>query len=412
MKIVQLTKEYSKNGGVGNYLLRLCSALQAAGCEVVVIHSDALAPPLKGDLREYCVKDFDRFDVGDGGSRVKQVMAILEKEQPAMVHIQGNNNFLLERRIRDRFPVVKTLHVYDFCPSAGRYHFGSQTICQHRAGWMCLPRILYKRCMLTRRPWIWWSYFQRFREARENNQGYRKLIVASQYVRQVALREGYPHHQVEVIPYFTEIPNTIDPLPKVPTVLFVGRIYPEKGLEKLIRAFALLPAGKAHLEVVGDGPSLPKAMALARELGVASHSTFHGWQRDLPPFYRRAWALVVPSMWPEPFGIVGIEALSHARPAVAFSVGGIPEWLENGVTGFLITPYDVKEMAEKIHYLLEHPGVAQEMGLRGRTRVEQRFNKETHITRLLEIYRGVMNGRTQASNLASSHRSLHRWLLR
>jgi glycosyltransferase involved in cell wall biosynthesis len=88
--------------------------------------------------------------------------------------------------------------------------------------------------------------------------------------------------------------------------------------------------------------------------------------------------------------MVGIEAMSFSKPVVAFNVGGIPDWLEDGVTGFLVKPYDVGEMAEKIGYLLEHLEVAEEMGSKGRKRVEQDFNKDKHVSSLLQIYKEVL----------------------
>jgi glycosyltransferase involved in cell wall biosynthesis len=90
--------------------------------------------------------------------------------------------------------------------------------------------------------------------------------------------------------------------------------------------------------------------------------------------------------------MVGIEAMSYGKPVVAFNVGGIPEWLEHRVTGFLVKPYDVKAMAENIDFLLENPTIAQKMGEMGRKQVELLFSKENHINRLLEIYRQVING--------------------
>jgi glycosyltransferase involved in cell wall biosynthesis len=82
------------------------------------------------------------------------------------------------------------------------------------------------------------------------------------------------------------------------------------------------------------------------------------------------------------------------RGVVSFSVDSIPEWLEHGVMGFLVKPYEIKEMAQRIDFLLDNPAVAHEMGMRGRKRVEQDFNKDKHLSALLEIYRQVIDGRT------------------
>ena len=95
--------------------------------------------------------------------------------------------------------------------------------------------------------------------------------------------------------------------------------------------------------------------------------------------------------------MVGIEAMSYGKPVVAFDVGGIPEWLDHGVTGFLVPPWDLKEMAERISFLLDNPNVAHEMGVGGRRRVERDFTQETHIARLLDIYKKVIASRPEVT---------------
>jgi glycosyltransferase involved in cell wall biosynthesis len=91
--------------------------------------------------------------------------------------------------------------------------------------------------------------------------------------------------------------------------------------------------------------------------------------------------------------MVGIEAMSYGRPVVAFNVGGIPEWLEDGATGFLVRPHDTRELASKITYLLEKPFVAREMGRKGRERVRAKFSKEKHVADLLRAYGEIRDGR-------------------
>ena len=219
------------------------------------------------------------------------------------------------------------------------------------------------------------------------------LLVASRYVRDRMVQNGFREEAIRVLPYYTDLPVEPAAYPGGNILLFSGRVAPQKGLDVLLRSLQHLTS-PFRLVVDGDGQDLGKARKLACELGLADRVEFAGWapkEKHLA-CYRRASVVVVPSVWPEPFGMVGIEAMSYGKPVVAFNVGGIPDWLEDGKTGFLVTPYDVKEMAEKISYLLEHPDMAREMGLRGRTRVEQDFNKDKHISALLGIYKEVMEG--------------------
>lgn len=399
LRIAQISKEYSTNGGVGTYLLNLCPALEAAGHKVIVIHADPNASLATSDASgQFFVEGFDRFVAENNGrGSASSVVKILEALKPDIVHIQSNNNFLLEHQIHLRFPTIKTLHVYDFCPSGNKFHHALGKVCHHPTGPLCLPRMGYKRCLLSKRPSVIWWHYRRCVEANRNNAKYPKLIVASEYVKQQAVASRYPPTQIEALPYFTELPELSTAADNGKnSILFVGRVVREKGLDRLLSAVSLVRTSWC-LIVDGDGMDLGRTKSIAHSLGLSGQIEFAGWadrERHLR-FYREASVVVVPSIWPEPFGLVGIEAMSYGKPVVAFKIGGIPEWLEDGVTGFLITPYDVKQMADKISYLLEHPDLAHRMGMKGRTKVEQEFNMKKHITRLLEIYREVSDGRTQ-----------------
>ena len=399
MKIAMISKVWSTNGGVGSYLLNLSSAFKSLGHEVLAIHSDERAIPGSPLACQFYVDGFGEF--GDEETQEKyanRVMALIESFNPDIVHTHANDNFKLDFKIRDSFPAVKSLHVYDFCPSGNKFHHISGNICKHPTSALCVLRMCYKRCFLSKRPWVIWWYYRRCVEANRNNTCYTKLIVGSEYVKNQAMASGYPASQIEVLYYFTELPALPAPVNNSEKmILFVGRVVREKGLSYLLSILSLVQT-PWRLVVDGDGPDLGRAQRLAAKMGLEDQIEFVGWaprEKHLA-YYRQASVVVVPSVWPEPFGMVGIEAMSYGKPVVAFRVGGIPEWLEDGVTGFLIKPYDVKEMAEKVSYLIEHPGIANEMGMRGRKRVEQEFNQEKHISTLLEIYRDVIDEKARS----------------
>lgn len=396
MRIVQLSKDYSANGGVGSYLLHLSSSLQAIGHEVFVIHGDPSVSQTPSHISgQFYIKGF--YQIGsrcNNKNSISQAIEILGAVNPDIVHVQAHNNFLLEMEIRQRFSTVKTLHVHDFCPSGNKFHHATGKVCQHPTGSLCVVRMGYKRCLLSKRPWVIWSQYRHCVEANRNNAHYTKIIVGSEYMKHQAVASGYPIDRIEVLPYFTGLPEIFTASNNgEKKILYVGRVVREKGLDRLLAAFSLVRI-PSRLIVNGDGMDLWRAKKIAHRLGLDDRTEFSGWidREKLSQYYQKASIVVVPSVWPEPFGLVGIEAMSYGKPVVAFNVGGIPEWLEDGVTGFLIQPYNVKEMAERIDYLLENPDVAREMGMQGRKRVEAEFSKEKHIARLLEIYHEVIDG--------------------
>ncbi|QIN80915.1 glycosyltransferase [Rubrobacter marinus] len=173
-------------------------------------------------------------------------------------------------------------------------------------------------------------------------------------------------------------------LPDVPTVVYVGRIVPRKGVDALIRAFALLPPDLgARLVVVGGepgpGPS-PEAARLsdlAAALGVLERVTFVGSrpQGELRGYYGAAdVAVSVPHY--EPFGMTPLEAMACATPVVGSRVGGIKWSVADGETGLLVPPKDPGALAGRLARLLPDAPLLERMGRAARRRVEECFTWE------------------------------------
>ena len=98
--------------------------------------------------------------------------------------------------------------------------------------------------------------------------------------------------------------------------------------------------------------------------------------------------MVIPSCWPEPFGLIGLEAMRNARPVVAFNVGGIPDWCDNGKTGITVPQQDVSAFAEALEKLLTNYALAQEMGINGVRKVALQFSFEKNLDKLISHFRG------------------------
>ncbi len=392
MKVAVITR-FMGRGGVGSYVPRFLAALKKAGHEISVFHDDPAAASRRFEWPCSYVQGFNGKyrKLNEKNPQAEQVLEMLKKGAPDLVHVQDCNNFYLEARVRENFPAVKTLHVYDFCPTGNKFHFALNKCCSHPTGPACLARMVYKRCTLSKRPQVMLAEYSRAAEANKNNRGYRRLITASEYVRAQALATGYPAEQVSVVPYFVEpVPASAQPAEEPPVFAFAGRLEREKGMDLLLRAAAQV-SEDFRLLVAGDGGERKRLEKMARSLGLGEKVVFSGWldEEALREVYRRIRFLVIPSAWPEPFGICGIESLSHEKPVLAFRTGGIPEWLEDGVSGFLVPPGDTKIMAEKISELLAEPQKAAAMGARGKALVEKDYGPERHVRLLAGIYAQV-----------------------
>jgi glycosyltransferase involved in cell wall biosynthesis len=173
------------------------------------------------------------------------------------------------------------------------------------------------------------------------------------------------------------------------TLLFVGRLEHVKGVHVMLRAMPLVLAGApaARVVIVGDGPARADLTRLAAGLGVDHAVTFRGWLTPdhLLPEYERATAVVVPSVWPENFPTVALEALGVGRPLVGSAVGGIPELIDHRRSGLVVPPDDPRALADALLELLLEPDTARAMAAAARDKAGD-FGITTFISRLTAHY--------------------------
>jgi glycogen(starch) synthase len=175
-----------------------------------------------------------------------------------------------------------------------------------------------------------------------------------------------------------------------PVVLCIGRMRSDKGFDLAIRMFARLRdrGVVANLIVAGDGPERSALEALVRSLGLAGHVDFPGW---VPPdrvasMINTSTLVVMPSRWPEPFGLVALQAAQMGRPVVACRVGGLPEVVEHERTGLLVTADDEQAMADAVESLLSDLSSVKRMGERARQRASDRFDFSALVDAYEQVY--------------------------
>jgi len=206
-------------------------------------------------------------------------------------------------------------------------------------------------------------------------------------MRQMLIDNGFQKKQVVVnhlFPYDEAPEDLLVPVQrKRPLVLYVGRIFIEKGVYELVEAFSQLSLD-CDLVICGTGWDEKRCQDLVRKLGLCEKVKFNNFipKEDLWKLYASSSIVVVPSVWPEPFALIGIEAFQFKKPVVAFDSGGISEWLKDGVTGFLVERLNIKKMACKIDLLLKDKELAQKMGQAGRALVEREFGLKKHLDKL------------------------------
>jgi glycosyltransferase involved in cell wall biosynthesis len=280
-------------------------------------------------------------------------------------------------------PVVASAHGYIACTS-GVYYFrpGQECIRAHGPG--CVPNLALRGCAHTSYPQTLPAKYRNATRGREAFERADLAVCYSSAVDRHLAANGIGHRRI--VPLFpTLAPRQGSGHERRRRVVFAGRIVRPKGVDVLVRAAAEVDA---EFVLCGDGRGLRAMQDLTARLGLEQRVRFTGWldPATLATELAEASVVAVPSVWPEPFGLVGIEAFASGRPAVGSATGGICDWLEDGVSGLTVPPADSRALAHALADLLKDPDRQRSMGLAGRETVAQRFSPERHVASLLEGY--------------------------
>jgi len=244
---------------------------------------------------------------------------------------------------------------------------------------------------------------------------YRAIVTSSAHMRDEYLRNGFDSSKVIVSSYLPEAklatanafgkwespvsPPTTDKSSSSPVrLLFIGRLERLKGGAILLDALPIVAAALDRpIELVLGGDGLDRTLWKGRAKAISDKDArvkvvFEGWlNRELmAELQRSSDLLVVPSLWPEPFGKVGPESGLKSLPAAAFAVGGIPEWLFPGINGHLApaNPPTAGGLADAIVKCLEDPAEHQRLRV-GALAVAQRFDLHRHVSQLSQLFERI-----------------------
>jgi glycosyltransferase involved in cell wall biosynthesis len=194
------------------------------------------------------------------------------------------------------------------------------------------------------------------------------LIAITHHVKKL-YKNLVGEEKVQVIPFGVDIhkfkPQRKDKESGMYEILYVGSLYPIKGLKYLIQALALVLKNRrdVKLRIVGSGPDETRLFLLAKRLGVLDNVSFEGFipHGEIVRYYQQCNIFVYTTLG-EPFGKSIIEAMACGKPVITSNIGGPAEIVEDGKTGFLVPPTKPHIIAEKIHFLLTDVSKRRQMG--------------------------------------------------
>jgi glycosyltransferase involved in cell wall biosynthesis len=168
-------------------------------------------------------------------------------------------------------------------------------------------------------------------------------------------------------------------------IVYCGQLIRGKGVDYLINSCAQIDDIEWELRIFGRGNDLNRLTELVKRLGLEDRVIFKGFESDLHKIYSQAKVFVFPSVWQEPFGLTGLEAMSFELPVVCFDVGGVREWLKDGENGFVVPLKDSRKMAMRIAELLKNPYLNKRMGFFGSKLAKELFNHEKFVNDWSEV---------------------------
>ncbi|MBE3128388.1 MAG: glycosyltransferase family 4 protein [Actinobacteria bacterium] len=388
MKILMICDHGSKYGGDLTYIVNLKEGLERKGFVVKILSSDIHTG--KKQFSDYEFKGFSEasifkalYYIFNAFSYLK-LNELLKEFKPDIIHLhnifyQVSPSILL---LLKNTPTVMTIHSYELiCPNVLMlFPSKSRNICKTGFGKNC------RKCIGIK------YYYHKFKFAiyKRLLRNVDTFIPNSKFIQDIMEKGGIK--SIQKIYYGIKLLE-YSRMEKGDNLLYAGRLSKEKGVEYLLKAMPLIikEIPTVHLDIVGDGDEKHRLEILTKELNLEKSVAFIGSisYSEVEKYYKKANIVIVTSIWPEPFGLIGPEAMSVGRPVIGTKVGGIPEWLEDGKTGYLVEPGDLKQIAKNVIKLLSDRKLMEKIG-RNAMEKAKRFNIKKHVEEIENVYKNVI----------------------
>jgi len=387
MKLLFAHDRFGALGGAESNIFAVAHAFREKGHRVAILHGPGTA---HGEERWRDLFE-ERYPL-EKGAKCESIQSALWRFEPDVVYVHKMDDIeVLKLLTGCGVPTVRMVHDHDmYCMRSYKYDWLSRKICTRPASLYCVFRC--GACLGRNRSGFWpmrWVSYRAKRKEIALNRQFSRLVVASEYMRQELLRNGFDAESIEIHP----------PVPRASEdritssfsnrnlIIYSGQIIRGKGVDVLLRALKEVTVPFECI-ILGDGNHKPYCEQLARELGLGKRVRFAGFvpQDELRRFFAEATVSVMSSVWPEPFGASGLEAMRYGLPVVAFDAGAIREWLIDGSNGFLVPWMDTQGFAARIDHLLSDKSLARRLGENARAAVNEHFEFSKYIHNLENLF--------------------------
>ena len=377
MKILMASQHCDIVGGIERFLYDTSAILKKAGHEIYGLFEFEGTGPHK----EIFTRRWSR------GSAVSDaaILAEIAEMAPDVVVVHKTTDAAFLGELNRRFKTVAMVHDHDYyCIRRHKYFPLGRINCSLPFGLLqcSICSGLLSKVSGHLAPVNPFSRLSLLREVRNC----RRALVISDFMldnlimnrfRPDRIRKIHPPVQISAAHHTPNERN--GPL----KILFAGQLIRGKGADFLIRAAPYIKSDFL-MWIAGFGNDKERLRKMVVDLKLDSRVDFIGRVSEIGTLYEWANVTVVPSRWQEPFGLVGIESMSHARPVVAFDVGGISEWLRHGINGYLVRLGDIHALAETLDSLANSEDAMRRMGVSGYDMVRTQYSDEAFLKSFIE----------------------------
>jgi glycosyltransferase involved in cell wall biosynthesis len=390
MRILHVNNTASVRGGIEVYLQDLFRGLARRGIESILACETGEGGEHFGGLHRIAgLTDSPLLRMEDRAFR--GVASLARDLRPDIIHVHNVLNVNAIESCLRVAPVFLHFHDYLYVCPAGSFHFlVGETNCQRTAGAHCVLRGCAFHCV-SRRPDVSIPGVGRTKWVAGSFQRFAGLLANSNRMRERIMAAGAPATLLSVLHYPCSYENLAPiPRPAMPRyILFVGRLTTQKGTEDFVRCLGFLPPDIRGVMIgQGTNENLRLIQRVAEEVGCSDRLEIRPWlsRTEVAETMSSASVTVFPSIWEEPFGLVGVESQMLGVPVVGYGHGGALDWLEDGVTGLAVSPRDPKGLARCVSRVLEDPDLARRLAAEARYRAVTRFGLDRHLDQLIELY--------------------------
>lgn len=290
-------------------------------------------------------------------------------------------------------PIVNTVHdLKVMCPNYKMLN--NKGICEECKGskyYRCFLNSCVKNSKLNSIVNTLEAYLHKFLKSYELVDMY---ICPSEFFRKKLIEFGIAVNKTVHIPNFIDIKEFEPCYEAEDYFVYMGRLSEEKGISTLIEAMNEVKASKLY--VLGSGHLEVELMKQVKDSKL-DNVEFLGFKtgEELENIIRKSKFVVIPSICYENCPMSVIEAMAYGKSVIGSNIGGIPELIQDEITGLIFKSGDKNDLASKINYLLNNPRICNEMGISGRKRAEDCYDKEIHYEKINEVYNSLLKNKCE-----------------